>query len=66
MKKIALVVIVLLVAVGLGLYCYMYKAHRDIASEDASFSVTVKELQNEFSQNDSLANKKYLDRTIEV
>lgn len=66
MKKNALIIIVLLVAIGLGIYFYMYKDHRDIASEDASFSITVNTLQTEFTDNDSVANKKYLDHTIEV
>lgn len=63
MKKIILIV---LLAIASGLYFYMYKNHRDIASEEASFSIAVKDLESEFIQNDSLANKKYLDKTIEV
>jgi len=66
MKKIVLIVVVVIVAIASGLYFYMYKNHRDIASEEASFSIAVKDLENEFTQNDSLANKKYLDKTIEV
>ena len=66
MKKIVLIVVVVIVAIASGLYFYMYKNHRDIASEDASFSIAVKDLEKEFTQNDSLANKKYLDKTIEV
>ena len=44
----------------------MYKSHRDIASEDAAFSKTVSEVFQEFTANDSLANKTYLDKTISV
>ena len=44
----------------------MYKSHRDIASEDAVFSKTVSEVFQEFTANDSLANKTYLDKTISV
>ena len=66
MKKIILIVLVVLLAIASGLYFYMYKNHRDIASEEASFSIAVKDLESEFIQNDSLANKKYLDKTIEV
>lgn len=66
MKKIVLIVVVVIVTIASGLYFYMYKDHRDIASEEASFSIAVKDLENEFTQNDSLANKKYLDKTIEV
>lgn len=66
MKKIVLIIVVVIVAIASGLYFYMYKNHRDIASEEASFSIAVKDLEKEFTQNDSLANKKYLDKTIEV
>lgn len=66
MKKIILIVLIVLLAIASGLYFYMYKNHRDIASEEASFSIAVKDLESEFIQNDSLANKKYLDKTIEV
>ena len=66
MKKILLILFVAVLAMASGLYFYMYKDHRDIASEDASFSIAVKDLESEFIQNDSLANKKYLDKTIEV
>ena len=66
MKKFILIVLVVLLAIASGLYFYMYKNHRDIASEEASFSIAVKDLESEFIQNDSLANKKYLDKTIEV
>ena len=66
MKKILLIFFVAVLTIASGLYFYMYKNHRDIASEEASFSIAVKDLESEFIQNDSLANKKYLDKTIEV
>ena len=66
MKKIILIVIVFLFAIAAGLYFYMYKEHRIIADEDASYSLTVAKLESEFVQNDRLANKKYLDQTIEI
>lgn len=64
-KKILLLVFVLGLA-AFGIYKYMYKEHRDIAAEDASYSVTVKEIYDAFVSNDSLANAKYLDKTISV
>ena len=66
MKKILLILFGAVLTMASGLYFYMYKDHRDIASEEASFSIAVKDLESEFIQNDSLANKKYLDKTIEV
>lgn len=49
-----------------GVYFYAYKGHRDIASEDADFELTVSSLAKEFSENDSLANLKYADKTIQL
>jgi predicted negative regulator of RcsB-dependent stress response len=66
MKKIVLIVVVVIMLLASGMYFYMNKKHRDIASEEASFSIAVKDLENEFAQNDSLSNRKYLDKTIEV
>ncbi|WP_146171739.1 OB-fold protein [Flavobacterium magnum] len=66
MKKIILTVFVVIAIAAVGLYFYMYKGHRDIATEEAAYSVKVAELQKQFSENDSLSNKKYLDKTIEV
>lgn len=47
-------------------YNYVYQQHRDISSEKASYSISVDQLKNEFSQNESNANKKYLDKTIDI
>lgn len=46
------------------LYNYVYKSHRDISSEKESFAISVIDLKNDFEKNDSLANTKYLDKTI--
>jgi hypothetical protein len=64
-KKIVIVIIVLLILALFG-YNYVYKSHRDISSETASYSISVNEIHTAFKQNDSLANKKYSDKTIEV
>ncbi len=66
MKKKLLVLVVVIAIAAVGVYFYTYKGHRDITTEKASFSLSVKDLQQEFLQNDSLANSKYLDNTIEV
>ncbi len=65
-KKLIIGSIVLLVAFGIGMYFYMYQEHRDIANEDAKFSVTVKELMSQFASDAVASNTKYLDKTIEV
>lgn len=64
-KKILLLILVLIVG-GAGFYFYMYKGHRDIASESVDFSLTVANLQKEFTENDSLSNLKYADKTIDI
>ena len=64
-KKIIIAVTVLLI-LAIAAYNYMYKSHRDISTETVSYSASVKEVYTAFQQNDSLANAKYLDKTIEI
>lgn len=64
-KKIGLAVI-FLAFVGTLLYLYAYKDHRNIATEKSDFEITVLKLRTEFLENDSIANNKYQDKTIEV
>lgn len=65
MKKIIIIVSVLAIA-ATGLYFYTYQSHRDIASEEPTFTFTLSQLQSEFQSNDSLFNAKYSDKTIEI
>lgn len=64
-KKIIIVLLVLIVA-AIGVYKFLYKEHRDIASEDVVYSETTAQVYDAFQKNDSLANSKYLDKTIEI
>jgi len=66
MKNKIMIFIVVLIAAGVGLYFYAYKGHRDIATEDADYELTVSGLSKEFSEGDSLANSKYADKTIQI
>lgn len=66
MKKRILIFVAVVIAAGAGLYFYAYKGHRDIAAEEADFQTTVAVLAKEFSENDSLANSKYADKTIQI
>jgi Tfp pilus assembly protein PilO len=68
MKKKKIIIILVLVFFALAYlgYTCVYKEHRDIASEKASYTITVNEIHSAFKQNDSLANAKYSDKTIEV
>jgi hypothetical protein len=63
MKKVIVLVLIVLVF-GFGTYKYLYQGHRDIAAEEANFTITVQDIYTSFTENDSLANAKYLDKTI--
>ena len=65
MKKIV-VGLVVLFAILLVSYKYLYHSHRDIANEEAVFSVTVKQVSNDFLQDEAKANIKYLDKSIQI
>lgn len=65
MKKIVIIFVVLIVCVLIG-YKYLYHEHRDIANEKAAFSVSVQELLSDFTNDETKANKKYLDKSITV
>ena len=66
MKKKIIVILAIFVVIGIGLYAYIYKAQRDISSESTAYSLRVKDLQRQFSEEAVKANKKYDDKTIEV
>lgn len=66
MRKKIIIVLVLILALGFAAYKYMYKGHRDISSEDAALFETVAQVHGAFQKNDSMANIKYLDKTIEI
>ncbi len=65
-KKILIAGILVIGLVSIGLYFYMYKDHRDVATEETKFVLTVKDLQAEFVSDAVAANAKYLDKTMEV
>lgn len=67
MKKLIPVIILLLAIIGGTVAYRMYnKPHRDIASEDAAFSLTADELFDAFEENEADANANYLDKVVEV
>lgn len=65
-KKILISVLLIAILGAIGLYFYMYKDHRDIGNESATYSLAVKELLNQFVTDAVGSNAKYLDKTIEV
>lgn len=66
MKRRIFLFVFIAAAVGISVYFYAYKGHRDIATETADFTLTVVQLQKALGTNDSLAYKKYQDKTIQV
>lgn len=64
MKKKVFILGLILIVVAFGVYKYVYQEHRDIASEEADYAVTVGEIFSAFTGNDSLQNAKYLDKTV--
>jgi tRNA_anti-like len=64
--KIVFALVICSVILGCVLFFYVYKGHRDIGQEKASFSISVEELHKQFQLNDSLANASYADQTILV
>lgn len=66
MKKKLLIFLIVTISFAFLLYNYIYKSHRDIGNEKESYVLSVTKLKLDFSQNDSLANSKYLDKTIVI
>jgi len=62
-KWFILIFIILLVIVG---YNYVYQDHRNIEKEVATVIISSTVISYEFSQNPSKAEKKYINKTIEV
>lgn len=66
MKKKILIALAAAVLIGIAIFAYAYKPQRNIASEKATFETTVANITSEFTANDSLANLKFLDKTITI
>lgn len=66
MKKKLLIVCFFVIIIAFLAYNYVYKSHRDISNEKESFAISVIDLKNDYRKNDSLANAKYLDKTIVI
>lgn len=66
MKRILIAgVFGLLLAGGIAFYLYN-KPHRDVASEKPAFTLTADQLFDEYEVDETAANAKYLDQTVEV
>ena len=65
MNRKWIITLILLLIVFLG-YKYIYQDHRDIQKEQAEFVVFSTSITKEFLQNSMEAEKKYLNKTIEI
>ncbi len=66
MKKILVAIfLVSTLAIAIGLYFFNLKP-KDIRTEDAQYEITANQLVKEFSDDESMADKKYVDKVIIV
>ena len=66
MKKKILIFIAILAIISFGIYKYAYKPQRNIAAEKSDFEISASALATEFFTNESVANSKYLDKTVTI
>ena len=66
MRKKVFILVIILIVVGFGVYKYMYHGHRDIATEEASYTAKVQEVFGAFKANESAANTKYSNKTLVI
>ena len=66
LKKFLILTLIILVAGGIGIYLIFTEKFEDTGKQAAVFTVTADELIKEFQQNDSAANKKYVEKIILV
>ena len=68
-KKVKIIGIILVVALLIGFSVFNYVFHggaRDLATEEVAFTVTSKNISDEFAANVAGATKKYSDKAIAV
>lgn len=65
--KIIGIVTVLILLIGISVFNYVFHGgSRDLATEEAEFTVTSKNIISEFASNVPLATKKYSDKAIAI
>lgn len=65
MKTKVLFSLVFLFLLGIGAYNFLYKSHRDFATEETLSINSVTDFLKLFNENETEANKKYLNKVIE-
>jgi hypothetical protein len=65
MKKI-FILIVIVICAGLFVFYYINKAKPSLVEMKPMYTVTADEIFNDFDKDESAANKKYVDKVVEV
>jgi flagellar basal body-associated protein FliL len=66
-SRIILIVILVIAASGVGVYNYVFHGGaRDLASEETKYTVSSKQITDEFTANADVANKKYLEKAVAI
>jgi len=65
-KKIIIAAIVVVIVAAAAIWYVFNEKFTDTSKEKAAYSVNVLDLITEFKKNDSLANKKYAEKIIDV
>ena len=66
MRKVIFIILTIVILGAIGGYFYLYQDHRNIEKEEASASITSKDLVSEFSNAQDSANLKYLNKVVEI
>lgn len=69
MKKSRIIALIGLLALVIGVLGYNYVMHggaRDLSEETADYTITSKEIAEEFTTNIASANKKYLEKAVAI
>lgn len=67
MKKFAITAVLALVAIGAVAAFLLYnKPHKNIAAAKSDYVIAAPELLQEFQQDETAANQKYLDKVLKV
>ena len=68
MKKSRIIISLVIISL-LGLFTYEYVMHggsRDLSTEKAEFTLSSKAILEEFTTNQELSNKKYLEKAVAI
>ncbi|WP_268847360.1 OB-fold protein [Flavobacterium aestivum] len=68
-KKIKIILLILVIVGLTGLIAYNYVMHggaRNLEKEETNFTVTSVSIASEFTTNTEAANKKYLEKAVEI